>query len=107
MQHADVDHGLACFGIAFVVFAVSPATADPGEGSFHNPTFPQHVKAFHVFRTPNQFDHKTERLLDEGRQSFTSGRASAAFKKNGAKSAIVRPQGHSHTSLNAAFTRVS
>ena len=39
VDHADVDHGLAGFGVAFVIFAVTAAAAKPREGAFDDPTF--------------------------------------------------------------------
>ena len=46
MQRTDPKHGFARVRTPFVIFAVAPASALPGESSLHDPALRQHSKTF-------------------------------------------------------------
>ena len=58
--------------VAFVVFAVSAATSQPGEGAFDDPAFGQDDEAFRFDRSQHGLQHPAERFLDPGRQAVAA-----------------------------------
>jgi hypothetical protein len=50
-DHGDVDHRLAGIGEVLVVFAQAALTAEPAEGSLHDPPTWQHLETFDVVGT--------------------------------------------------------
>lgn len=72
MSHADVDHGFAGVRVAFVVFAVAPAAAEPRKGALHDPTFGQHLKSSAPARPRHEFDWEAQSAFDVLRQTFAA-----------------------------------
>lgn len=84
MDHADMNHRLAGFGVAFVIFAVTTAVAQPSEGAFDNPALRQHLEAANSLHALHLFDRKTERVAHDGGQPFAAvGRVVAVGKAIG------------------------
>src|SRR6266478_1783017 len=45
MNHSNVDHGLACDCVAFIVFVEAPISAQPAKGALDNPSSRQDYEA--------------------------------------------------------------
>ena len=67
-----MSHGFPGLGGAFVVFAMSSAATDPGEGSFDDPAFGQDDEASGEDRSQHRSWNPTERLADPLGQAATT-----------------------------------
>src|SRR5258707_4329186 len=53
MSHRNIDEGLCCVGLAFVVFAQTPPPSQPTKGPFHDPTLALNME---TLLSRNRFD---------------------------------------------------
>ena len=68
MGHRYVHPGLGCFRQGLIVFAQSPAPAQPGQCSLHHPTPGQHLKGTAVPGTLHNLQHPTRQGCHPVRQ---------------------------------------
>ena|SRR5438132_3545904 len=64
MDHTDMDHGLTIVGEVLVVLGQPAVTAEPGKGSFDNPTPGQQNKPLDSHRTKNRLQQPTAGVFD-------------------------------------------
>ena len=71
MNHGRVNEGFAGLSQIFIIFAQASKLANPGKGSFHNPTTWHNLKALTTFRAISDFDHPSQLIQHPLRKWFT------------------------------------
>ncbi len=63
MDHGNLNESFTGFSKFFIVFAKSTTTTEPSEGSFHDPTTWQNVKALDIVAAFDDLQYPAARLL--------------------------------------------